>query len=397
MMVSERRYKTLKKTIALILVCTILCVTALLLGSCGSEKYDDIEKIDTEFKGTTLYVYNWGEYISDGEDGSMDLVKVFEQIYDIDVVYTTYGSNEELYAKLSSGTVSYDLIIPSDYMISRLIEEDYLQKINFDHIPNYKNIADTYKYNQYFDKGGKDGAAEYSIPYTVGLIGIIYNTQYVAEEDVEDQSWDLLWNEKYKGKLLNFDNSRDAFGVAMFKNGLDVNSTDPDVWNQAYESLLAQKPLLKGWVMDQVFDEMEGGNAYAATYYAGDCITMMENNEDLAFYYPKEGNNLFVDSMCIPKSASNVGAAELFINFLLEEEYAIENSLYICYASPNKAVFESDTYKEELGEDYYKVLYDVPEQYKSADGSFNLSVAQYYYNLDADTKALISSLWDKVK
>ncbi len=387
----------MKKTIAisLLLALSICCLS--LFASCGSDKYADIEKIDNPYKGSTLYVYNWGEYIADGEDGSMDLVKVFEHIYDINVVYTTYSSNEEMYAKLSSGTVSYDVIIPSDYMISRLISEGYLQKLNFENIPNYKNIADAYKSNQYFDMGGENGAAEYSIPYTVGLIGIIYNTEFIDEEDVAEQSWNLLWNEKYSGKLLNFDNSRDAFGVAMFREGLDVNTDDPEVWNRAYEALRAQKPLLKGWVMDAVFDEMEGENAYAATYYAGDCLTMMSNNENLDFYYPKEGNNLFVDSMCIPKTAKNVGAAELFINFMLEEEYAIENSLYICYASPNKAVFESDEYKEELGEKEYSILYDVPEQYKAPDGSFDTSVAQYYYDLSAETKALLAQLWDKVK
>ena len=149
--------------------------------------------------------------------------------------------------------------------------------------------------------------------------------------------------------------------------------------------------------MDQVFDEMEGENSYIATYYAGDCITMMQNNENLAFYYPKEGTNLFVDCMCIPKNAQNVGAAELFINFMLEERWAVENALYICYASPNDKVINSEYYREELGEEYLPILYDIPAQYKNADGTYNTKVAQYYCNLDAKTKAVLSNLWDKVK
>ena len=390
----------MKKAFVILMVCVLAVSAVVILPGCKKQdKYAEYEKIDTPYKGSTLYVYNWGEYISNGEDDSLNLLEVFEYIYDIKLVhtYTTYSSNEEMYAKISSGTTSYDVIIPSDYMISRLIEEDLIQKINYDNIPNYKNIADVYKTNMYYDMGGEGGRSEYSVPYTIGLIGIIYDTKHIDEEDVANRSWDLLWNKKYTGKLLTFDNSRDAFGVAMFKEGLDVNSTDPDVWNKAYESLMEQKPVLKAYVMDDVFDEMEGGNAYAATYYAGDCLNMMANNEDLDFYYPKEGSNLFFDAMCIPKNAKNVGAAELFINFMLEEEFAIENSLYICYQSPNTAVFESDYYKEELGEDAYSLLYDVPEEYKSEDGSFDTNVARFYYNLDADTKALLSDLWSRVK
>ena len=176
-----------------------------------------------------------------------------------------------------------------------------------------------------------------------------------------------------------------------------MNCMDEAVWNPAYEALAQQKPLLKGWVMDEIFDEMEGGNAYVGAYYAGDCLNMLDVNEDLDFYYPVEGTNLFIDAMCIPKSAKNVGAAELFINFLLEEEYAVENSLYICYASPNSAVINSEDYKEELGEDSYSILYDVPEAYLNEDGTINTKVAQPYYNLDTATRDLLASLWDRIK
>ncbi len=387
----------MKKIISLMLAALTLFSCALIFVSCGNDKYADLETIDTPYKGTKLYVYNWGEYFSDGQDGSYDLEKVFEKIYGIDLVYSTYSSNEELYAKLSSGTVAYDVVIPSDYMIARLIDEGLLQKINYANIPNYKNVSAAYTHDLYFDMAGEGGRPEYSVPYSVGMIGVVYNKEHVDAEDVKDQSWGLLWNEKYSGKILNFNNSRDAFGVAMFYKGLDVNSTDEKVWNEAYEALKQQKPLLKGLVMDEVFEEMEGENSYIATYYAGDCITMMQNNENLAFYYPKEGTNVFVDSMCIPKNAQNVGAAELFINFMLEERWAVENALYICYASPNDKVVNSERYREELGEEYLPILYDMPEAYTNPDGTYNTKVAQYYYNLDAKTKQILSNLWDKVK
>ncbi|MBQ9416725.1 MAG: ABC transporter substrate-binding protein [Clostridia bacterium] len=386
----------MKKLLSLLLIALLVLSLTVGLVSCG-EKEDEIQTIDTPYKGTTLYVYNWGENIANGEDGSLNLEKTFEKIYGINVVYTTYASNEEMYTKISSGTVSYDVIIPSDYMIARLIEEDLVQKINYDNIPNYKNIADQYKYNLFYDCGGKDGMTEYSAAYTVGMVGIIYNTKYVDEADVADHSWNLLWNEKYSGKILQFDNPRDAFGVAMYRDHLNVNSTDRADWEQAYRSILEQKPLLKGFVMDEIYEEMEGENSYIGAYYAGDCLTMLDNNENLDFFYPVEGTNVFVDAMCIPKNAKNVGAAELWINFLLETEYAIENSLYICYASPNKTVYESAEYREELGDDYYSILYDIPEQYKKADGTLDTTIAQYFYNQTAEIKAVQAELWNLVK
>ncbi len=380
------------------IIASLLAVMTLAAGlvSC-SDPYADIEFIETEYAGTTINVYNWGENIANGEDDSMNLEKVFEKKYGIKVEYTTYASNEELYTKLSSGTVSYDVVVPSDYMIARLIEEDMLQKVNFDNIPNYSNIEEQYRIGQYYDCAGESGAAEYSVPYTVGMFGIIYNKEYVDAADIEAKSWDLMWNEKYSGKIIMFNNPRDAFAVSMFKNGIDVNTTDEAEWNKAYDSLVEQKPLLKGYYMDEMFNQMEGENSYIGVYYAGDCLSMMDNNENLAFYYPVEGTNTFVDAMCIPKNANNPGAAELFINFMLEEEYAVENALYICYASPNEKVKNSAYYKEELGEDYYSVLYDLPDQYSNEDGTVNAEIAQPYYNLDAATKQILNNLWSKLK
>ena len=383
----------MKKIIASLLV---LMMLAACLVSC-SDPYAHIEFVENEYAGTTINVYNWGENIANGEDDSLNLEKVFEKKYGINVEYTTYASNEELYTKISSGTVSYDVIVPSDYMIARLIEEDMLQKINFDNIPNYENIEKQYRVGQYYDCAGENGAAEYSVPYTVGMFGIIYNTEYVDAADVETQSWGLMWNEKYSGKIIMFNNPRDAFAVSMFYNGINVNTTNEGEWNTVYESLVKQKPLLKGYYMDEIFNQMEGENSYIGVYYAGDCLSMMDNNENLAFYYPVEGTNSFVDAMCIPKNAKNPGAAELFINFMLEEEYAVENALYICYASPNEKVKNSAYYKEELGDDYYSVLYDLPEQYYNEDGSVNSAIVQPYFNLDAATKQILNNLWSKLK
>lgn len=385
------------------ILCAVVCVMIVLaslsaLASCGkSDGTGDVEFVETPYKGTKLYVYNWGENIADGSDGSVDIVKMFEKKYGIDVIYTTYASNEEMYTLLAGGGVNYDIVIPSDYMIARLISEGLLQKLDFSNIPNYQNIAEEYR-SMYYDQGGEGGAAEYSVPYTVGMVGVVYNTKYVDEADVSKKSWDLLWNQKYAGKILTINNSRDAFGIAMFYlQNMDVNSKNPDDWQKAYDALVAQRPVLKGYYMDEVFDEMEGENAYIGTYYAGDCLTMMDENDNLAFYYPEEGTNIFVDAMCIPTCAKNKGAAELFINFMLEKEWAIENSLYIYYASPNKLVREDAEYKKELGEDYYNYLYSYPVSYLNEDGTLNTKKVQYYYDLDRDTKDLLATLWDRLK
>ena len=259
-------------------------------------------------KDITLNVYNWGEYISDGGEGSINVVEEFEALSGIKVTYTTYETNEDLYAKLSSSNARYDIIIPSDYMIARMIKEDMLEKINFDNIPNYKFIDEKYRTTDF------DVTGEYSIPYTWGTVGVIYNSKYIDEEDIG--SWDLLWNEKYAGTILMFSNSRDAYGIALKRLGYSLNSENPKEIAEATELLKKQRLVNQAYVMDQVFNKMEGESAYAAPYYAGDCLSMMEVNEDLSFFYPKEGFNIFIDSICIPKGTKNKEAAEAFINFL---------------------------------------------------------------------------------
>ena len=282
----------------------------------------------------TLNVYNWGQYIADGSDGSMEVIAEFEKRYpNIKVNYSTYDSNEIMYSKLSNGGITVDLIIPSDYMIARLIEEDMLLPLNFDNIPNYRYIDEDFKNTAY------DPENIYSVPYTWGTVGILYNTAYVAEEDVT--GWELLWNEEYAGKILTFGNSRDAFGIAQFMLGYDINTTDLGELDACAELLKAQKPVLQQYVMDEIFAIMQNEEAWIAPYYAGDCLVMMGENENLEFYLPgHQGFNMFIDAMCIPACAKEKEAAELFINFLCDPKIAGANMDWICYGTPISAAKE---------------------------------------------------------
>ena len=282
----------------------------------------------------TLNVYNWGQYIADGSDDSLEVIKAFEEKYpNIKVNYSTYDSNEIMYSKLANGGITVDLIIPSDYMIARLIKENMLLEINYDNIPNYQYIDENFKNTAY------DPENKYSVPYTWGTVGLLYNTKYVDEADVT--GWELLWNDKYAGKILMFDNSRDAFGIAQLLLGYDLNTTDEAELRACADKLYQQKPVVQQYVMDQVFNSMENEEAWIAPYYAGDCVMMMENNENLDFYLPEDqGFNLFIDAMCIPTCAQEKEAAELFINFLCEPEIAAANMEWICYGTPLTAAKE---------------------------------------------------------
>ena len=279
----------------------------------------------------TLNVYNWGQYIADGSDDSLDIIAAFEARYPhIKVNYSTYDSNEMMYSKLANGGITVDVIIPSDYMIARMISEGMLLELNFDNIPNYQYIDDNFRNTAY------DPENKYSVPYTWGTVGILYNTKYVDPEDVT--GWELLWNEKYAGKILMFDNSRDAFGIAQFLLGYDINTTDRSELQACADKLSEQKPIIQQYVMDQVFNSMENEEAWIAPYYAGDCMVMMENNPDLAFYLPEDqGFNLFIDAMCIPTCCQEKEAAELFINFLCDPEISAANMDWVCYSTPISA------------------------------------------------------------
>ena len=282
----------------------------------------------------TLNVYNWGMNIADGSDDTLDIIAAFEEKYPhIDVQYATYDSNEIMYTKLAAGGITVDVIIPSDYMIARLISEDMLLELDFNNIPNYRYIDEEFKNTAY------DPENKFSVPYTWGTVGILYNSKYVDEADLT--GWDILWNEKYKGKILMFDNSRDAFGIAQYLLGYDVNTTSKDELLKCAEKLTEQKPLVQQYVMDQIYSTMENGEAYLAPYYAGDCMLMMESNPDLKFYLPEdEGFNFFIDAMCIPACSQEKEAAELFINFLCDPEISGANMDYICYGSPISAAKE---------------------------------------------------------
>ena len=312
----------------------------------------------------TLNVYNWGQYISDGEDDSLDVNAAFEDYFNenlaeeygyyIEVNYSTYPSNEDMYNKLVSGSAQFDVITPSDYMIERMIAEGRLLPLDFEKIPSIVNIDEKFlsEYNTY------DPENRYSVPYTFSMVGIIYNTKYVDEEDIG--SWDLLWNEKYSGKILQFNNSRDAFGTALYYLGYSVNTEDHTKWTAALDLLKRQKPLVKAYVMDEVFQTMSSESAYIAPYYSGDYFTMYCDNEDLAFYYPREGTNFFVDAMCIPSTAKNVDAAHAYIDFMLQEEAAVANAMYLGYGCPNTVVRENEEYIEYMNdwhEDAMEILY----------------------------------------
>ena len=354
----------------------VLFVTAILLSTLVPVCFaTESEKDYSHLRGTSINVYNWGEYISDGSEGSLDVNKEFTKRYGIKVNYTTFESNENMYNKLQSGGANYDIVIPSDYMIAKLIEEEMLVELDFSNIPNYKYILPKYK-NLFYDPQNK-----YTVPYTVGMVGLIYNTTMV---DDEVDSWSILWNEKYKGEILMFNNPRDAFGIAQFLLGQSVNTHDPEDWDKAIELLKEQRPLVSSYVMDEVYNKMEGGEAAFAPYYAGDYLTMADVNPDLAFVYPKEGVNYFVDAMCIPKTAENKEAAELYINFMLEEEIAVANANWICYASPHALVLESDDY-DLKGE---PVLY--PEESE-------MPKTESFENLSYDIQNYMSQLWSELK
>ena len=365
--------KEMKKAFSLALAAVTLLVTALSFASCGT--LDTVENLvgtyTDEYAGTTLNVYNWAEYISDGSEGSLDVEAAFEKLTGIKVNYTTYESNEVMYSKLKSGSVSYDVVIPSDYMIARMINEGMLKKIDVTKLSNYNLINEKYK-NLYFDENN-----EYSVPYNVGMVGLIYNTKMVSEAPT---SWSVLWDEQYAGKMLMFNNPRDSLAIAQAILGIDYNTTDKADWDRVAAKMREQKPLLQGYVMDEVFNKMEDGNAALAPYYAGDFLTMQAINPDLAFVYPEEGVNIFVDSMCIPAGAQNVDAAMMFINFMLEPEVALANAEYICYASPNDGVLSNPEYSYRDNEFLYPKNID---EIKTT----------YFHDLDAETRKYYEDLW----
>lgn len=367
-----------------------LTMTAGCASDSGSDEEEDssgqtltIEDKDyyKRFKGDdiSINVYNWGEYISTGADeGTLDVNAEFEKLTGIKVNYTNYATNEELYAKLKGGGTTYDVIIPSDYMISKMIKEKLIQPLDMENIPNFRYIMDNYRNLAY------DPENAYSVPYTWGTVGIIYNAE---EIDIprEEIDWDILWNKEYKDQILMFDNPRDAFAIAEIMLGYSLNTEDPAELKAAAEKLREQKDVVQAYVMDEVFDKMAAGEALLAPYYAGDALTILEDNEDLDFAVPKSGTNLFVDAMCIPTSAKQKEAAEMYINFMCEPDIAFANIDYICYSTPHSAAF--DMLDEEVQND--------PVSYP--DSEFIANKTTVFVNLSDDANEMMSQLWTEMK
>lgn len=332
-------------------------------------------------KDVTINVYNWGEYISNGDDDSLDINALFEELTGIRINYTQFDTNESLYAKLKSGGTTYDVIFPSDYMVSRMIDEDMLEPLDFENIPNFQYISEKFKNPSY------DPENLYSVPYTWGTVGLIYNYDMLG---FDPDSWDIMWDENYAKQILQFSNSRDAFAIALLRLGYSINTEDKLELDQAAQMLKEEKPMVQAYVMDQIFDKMQGNEAAIAPYYAGDAINMMAVNDSLRFVIPKEGTNLFFDAVCIPKHKEDTEesrlrklASEMYINFLNEPDIAAANIEYIQYSTPNDAalvLLDEETRNN-------------PIAYPSDEVLENTEV---YVNLSEDTNLYLDQLWTQI-
>ena len=336
-----------------------------------------IEKKINFFYIYIFFVFNWGEYISDGSNGALNVNEEFTKRTGIYVNYSTFQSNESLFAKIQNGGAKYDVIIPSDYMISKMIKMDMLQKLDFEKIPNYSHIDETFRSLEY------DPTNEYSVPYTWGVVGIFYNKKLVDEEE-KDINWNILWNKKYSGKILMFDNPRDAFAISQIRLGISLNSDKKSEWLKAANDLKQQKPFVQAYVMDQIFDKMANGEAALAPYYNGDAATLLERNKNIGFVIPKEGSNKFVDAMCIPKNAEHPTEALAYINFMCDPKIAAENIKYIGYSSPESAA------KNQLDPKVAnsKICYPDNQILKNT---------QVFTALPDELNAFIDSLWVNIK
>ena len=354
----------MKKSLAL------LSVAALTLGAlsgCGGTQSGTADDPGAADKGV-VNVYNWGVYIDES------VLEDFTAETGIKVVYDTFESNEAMYGVLKNEGASYDVVIPSDYMISRMIEEDMLEPLNFDNIPNFEDVDPALKNPDY------DPENLYSVPYMWGLLGIIYNTSMVEETPT---SWDIMFDENYSGQILMFNNSRDAIGIALKQLGYSYNTTDENQIKEAVDLLIQQKPLVQSYVMDDIFEKMQSGSAAIGAYYYGDFLTMQEVNPDLAFCLPEEGTNLYVDAMCIPKNAENKENAEIFINYMCSTQAGLKNCEEIWYSSPLLSV------REELDREVSGDPYAYPDE-------SILAQCESFKNLPADTLALYDSEWTRL-
>lgn len=360
-----RRPSKVKKTLIQRVIPVAICIVFIGGGFYYAKESDVLND-------EKLVVYNWGEYIDP------EVLTMFEEETGIDIVYEEFETNEILYPKISSGAIAYDVICPSDYMIQRMIENDLLSEINFDNIPNLKNIGKQYlEQSRQFDPENK-----YSVPYCWGTVGILYNKMMV-DEPVD--SWSILWDPKYKDNILMQDSVRDAFGVTLKYLGYSLNSTDLDELTEAKNLLIEQKPLVQAYVIDQVRDKMIGNEAALGVIYSGEAIYTQKENPNLEYVIPKEGSNIWIDSWVIPKNAEHKENAEKFINFLCRPDIALMNFEYITYSTPNEAA-------RELIED---------ESIRNSEIAFpdlskydNLETFQY---LGTEADQVYGDLWNKVK
>ena len=363
----NNKNRKLLRRIAAGAVACVLLVTLIVTGR--SVKSDRV-----------VNVCSWGEYIDES------LITRFEEETGIRVNYQTAESNEALYSLIKMGGADFDVIVPSDYMIARLIEEDMLAELDYDNIPNFDLIDDTYKHLSY------DPENKYTVPYTWGALGIIYNTAMVSEPIT---SWSAMFDPQYAGQVLMINNSRDAIGAALLSLGYSLNTTDESQLEEAFSLIKQAKDngVYQAFVMDEVFGKMEGGNAAIAMYYAGDYLTMLENNEDLAFVIPEEGSNWFVDAMCVLKSSQHKDEAEEWINFIASTDANLANMDYIWYASPNaEALEEYPAYYQEVNDEELD-----PELYEiMAPSEETLARCELYENLPKATLRLYDSLWTRL-
>ena len=364
---NNNKNRKLLRRIAAGAVACVLLVTLIVTGR--SVKSDRV-----------VNVCSWGEYIDE------ELITRFEEETGIRVNYQTAESNEALYSLIKMGGADFDVIVPSDYMIARLIEEDMLAELDYDNIPNFDLIDDTYKHLSY------DPENKYTVPYAWGTLGIIYNTAMVSEPIT---SWSAMFDPQYAGQVLMINNSRDAIGAALLSLGYSLNTTDESQLEEAFNLIKQAKDngVYQAFVMDEVFGKMEGGNAAIAMYYAGDYLTMLENNEDLAFVIPEEGSNWFVDAMCVLKSSQHKDEAEEWINFIASTDANLANMDYIWYASPNtEALEEYPAYYQEVNDEELD-----PELYEiMAPSEETLARCELYENLPKATLRLYDSLWTRL-
>lgn len=356
----------MKKIALVTAVCLLLGLMAGVCTGCG----DSGDRI-------TLNVFNWTSYI---DDEILDVNRLFEKETGIRINYKNYDSNEAMYTLLESGAAEYDVVFPSDYMVGKMIQKGMLAKLNFANIPNYQYIGEDYKNLAY------DPNNEYSVPYTWGTVGIYYNKKYVDEADLA-QGWGILWNEKYKGKIYMFDNSRDSFAIALKKLGYSMNSQNPDEWQAAYNELAKQKPLLQGYFMDQVFQKMINEEGWLAPYYSGDGAIMIDaedGNKDIGYFVPEEGTNMFVDAMCVMANTKHQAAAEQYINFLCRTDVAKANAEYICYSTP-----QTEALKELDPAVANNPMYYPPKSL--------LEKTEVFLTLDDSVHELEKSLWIQLK